>query len=569
MATLGTRHIFNSLLFAATVTSCTHQMYPGKPVAVTKLPGGNSVPAWVGSTDSNDRPTDGYFRIAAIADDGVTSRHGACIGSSNFLNSEKANYAVVATPVGFMYWTTHISYPLYSKVTTSSEENVCRGYRDYVIILPWHPIEFNNNLERINFKYTGQSVQNTHLTEYMASASAIAGLFSGGGAVAAFAAKETTKAAMSAIDNSYSRVTSSINEVSEPITINYDKIRSGKYNYKLPMLYFDSGESDKLIEQERKKSDSPYTLFNIDFLIDYTRSMVGVATDGNNQLPHAYLSQASYYLTYTPPTPSDNPAPKQSFLQTISTSYPGIIEKLAGPDKNQACREVRSLLRTSGYSPSDQGALYGALLYLANGSDSNFLLKSDIRFSDDCFPLNELGGNVLAVYPELALPPIRSDEFTQLQFGEPAKGRYLAFLKEVALGMSYNNNDKSGDLIGKHLADNNISFTSSGTLSGHNGTKAKDEAVTTLTSLNVSRIGCFMPAEHFQNDGHGPRLVLVSSDDTAGVMVTFRLDQSGKASAVEIADLNSDVSSYIKKSTNFDRESQCVKIAAQLTLPQG
>src|SRR5262249_54858828 len=174
------------LLGAELLTSCTHNLYQGKANKVDRQllvdSHAQPVPAWVSSKTSSVRPSDGYFRIATIPDGGVTSPAEACRGKSTFWNSEQANYAVTVEPKDFRYWTSDIKYPVYNKVITASEEQICKGYRDFVYVLPWHPITLSNN-ERLFIHYKGESNQSLKLTNYMATAAGVAGLFSGGGAV--------------------------------------------------------------------------------------------------------------------------------------------------------------------------------------------------------------------------------------------------------------------------------------------------------------------------------------------------------------------------------------------------
>jgi hypothetical protein len=559
-----------ALLGAGFIMSCSHNLYPGKADSVAKLPPpeGRPAPAWVQSKDEAVGPADGYFRIAAIPDKSVTSASVACKDKRNFWSSEQANYAVTVKPQGFHYWTNDIAYPVYNKVITASDDNICEGHRDFVTILPWHPLTFDE-YGNLFISYQGTSTQNLRLTNYMATAAGIAGLFSGGTVVTAFAAQESTKVAMDAVDKVYTDVTKSMNNLKEPLVITREDIQSGQFDYQLPMHYFKKNESPKSIDIFRENPQHPSVLFKINFYVYYRRSVIGVGNDGTpNEIPLASLSNALTYLTF-----SANPQTK-SFLERIAIPYPGLIDKLKDPNPDSACGEALKFIRSAGYSPSDQAALYGALLYVASDRDRNFLFSQPKFTSTDCWPRDEFGDQVLRVYRnDLSLPIPDTTEFTKQQFAESTKELYVGILSDIAQGITFNEKKGARGYIGYKVMEN-VTFRSAGHFDGPHGLKNSDEAIDELSKLGVTQAGCFMPAE-IVSDPAGPRLVFLSSTPDSKLiagMVTFTLDSGKRAIAgVDIRDISPSVRAYILNNDaygnpRFASNSKCADIIQKIKL---
>ena len=586
-----------ALVGAVFITSCSHILYVGIPTGVekpqeTKKPlntedtGSPALKApsvvvqeWVPSKDSKDRPSDGYFSITAIPDQNITDPTVARIGSSNYWSSEQASYTVTVEPKNFNYWTKGILYPVFTKSTTPDQKNTYIGSRKYVPILPWYPIDLLKGEEMLVFSYKGESSQTLELSTYVTAATSVAGLFAGGGVVSAFAARTATQTAMNTIQDVYKDIVGNMQKIEDTLDIEKKHIQSGNYYYELPMYYFRKGETDDKIKKARANRNDSSILFRIYFIVRYTRSVVGVGYDGpenGKEIPHAYLDLALDYLTYPwkfQTEPETEPQTK-SLLERIAMPYPGILEELKGPNTAEACDKARKFIKAAGYSSSDQGALYGALLYVASGRNKNFLYDPKF-YNPACFPLNDFGKLVLTVYPELYPPSPPWTEFTSRGFGEPDKSIYSAILSDVSLGMSFNRRDRAAGYIGPRLMKM-VNFTSAGNFAGPNGSKTADEAIDELSKLNISQVGCFMPAEHIARgprDPRGPRLIILSSKpDRKPIvgMITFTLDNELKAvSGVDIRNIDSAVVDYIEgKDTagtpNFAATSKCADIVRNI-----
>ncbi len=181
---------------------------------------------------------------------------------------------------------------------------------------------------------------------------------------------------------------------------------------------------------------------------------------------------------------------------------------------------------------------------IANNGKASF--PSEGRFSNpECFPLNELGGLALNVYTTELFPPRpTTNEFTRWEFPEPAKRLYAEILSDIAQGMAFNRGDRAAGYIGPKLMPT-VTFTSAGQFAGSSGSKTSDEAVDGRSKLNITQIGCFMPAEHIRPSSPGPRLIILSSPSGTGLIagtVTFTLDDQTKAiSGIDVRDISSEV----------------------------
>jgi hypothetical protein len=582
------------------LSACAHQLYTGELKSVPKEPAeptnesdkdkkppcqlgwldkDKEAPCWLRAEAARSR--DGYFRIIAVADN-VTRPKVACQGSSTLWKKEKANVAITVKAVDFPHWTSNIEFPVYNKSTTAdqtatkeeADTYICSGNATYVVVIPFHPLEFGPvpSIPKITYRFVAANVNNLRVFEGLSYIAGIAGVFSGGGPIAAVAAQESTKIAATMFNRIETSITQNTVKLGADTLINESEIGSGGYKYVLPILYFDGSEAEETMEAEWEKKKSDHHFFDIILRVQYTRTLLPLNLDKSNyNLPIAYLQQARRYLTEASYAPDG-----KSFLQKITTKYPGLIDDLKNRNSIpvQACTDIQTAL--AGYSPSDRGALYGAALQVGRGEswlDEHF-------YGSPCFPTDSQGNpdgiakEVLVVYSTDLSTPRDMEEFSRVPFFTyPTRVLYQRRLSELLQGMERNNAEGAKIYIAPLLADP-IAFSSAFTSSG--GSRHPNEVAAEISGLAVepASYGCYLPAitpsfmfESGTSQTSGARAVFLTPKEPRGAMVTIRLNTDLKIDAMDLQPLD-DATRREIASSSFSNKSKCKTIISpRLTAP--
>jgi len=521
-----------------------------------------SPPKWATSADPSAQPSDGYFRLIGRVEPQGGQPSAACVSSGDFWHKEQASYGVAAKPVDFEFWTKDIEYPVYERATTFEDSNVCTADLRPRIIVPFHPLDrAPSALVEVGVLASNQ--QRLRLTEYMTAASGIAGALAGlavpgASAVTAFAARETTTTAMGVLDDAYAAARAvSLDHVQ---SIPFSRVRD--HDVRLPLHYF-KGDSQADIQKALDSGAKDSRLLDIRFYLEFRRSIIGLEESGELRIPTGHVDRASDYLT----TPSAGAG--KSFLQLVSETYPSMIDGLSpGKDPRPACREIRERLQQAAYSASDQAALYGSLLVVANGGRTNFLTGSTRFRNPDCFPVssaNAIGSRVRAVFPnQLAYPTIDHPEFTRETFDAARAEVYDHVLSDFADALRQDTAAGAGGYVRPWLREP-VSVSSAGDVAASvsAGDQPREGAIATLAGLPVATAGCFAPAELVGTANTGPRLVFTLKDrPTELLMLTLFLDASDSVYAFDVRPADQATRLYVRPSKgNFWSESQCVAIA--------
>lgn len=542
--------LLSILLF---VTGCTHVLYPGKPTRTLAAP---PVPEWVKSTNPLARSKDGYFRIIAEYD--TTAPTVAGEFSSSFWETKKANFAITAKAKGLQYWDPNIIVPIYHRITTA-KPNVFDGSHDLVTVVPLHPLGLEKFVPRVVYQLIAEDEREVKITELITQASTIAALFaSSGNPVAAFAAKETTKAAANVLGDMYTDLSKSAQDISDLLIITNDSLAHG-WSYTVPIMYFKNRETKNEMENQINNNWKESFLFSVVFSAEYNRSIYDtklVKLDGEFSLPHADLTLADAYLNYHPSTQSSNPDPlTKSILEDLAATKTVDLEKLNGADPSEACSNVRTYILSKGYSPSDSAIIYGALLYKARNKN-----LQDIAIQNpDCLPFDM--HHLLAKVYEGHISIPYDDEFVRYT-PQNNKEQYLKILGDIREGLIARDSEKAINYFKNWFSDE-ITLTTYGDFHQEaDGAVDLNTASQILSRLKIANAGCFMDGKHLKEDSGAAMIILNDSNIPGLVQLQFSTPQDAKTVRINSIAIKN-ITDYARKlgsDTNaFDKTSKCQK----------